>query len=79
MPVIVAEKEIIDTNQISNDKLRLVPFCTLSGEGMLKAFKPDKIIIDGKELKSGCYIGISENKLKNEIKSLMGKEISEGL
>lgn len=79
LPVIVAEKEIVDTDEIYNEKLRLVPYCTLSGEGILRAFKPDKILIDGKELRSGCYVGISENKLKSEIKSLMGKEISEGL
>lgn len=79
LPVIVAEKELVDFKDIPENKLRLVPYKTLSGEGMLKAFKPNKTLIDGKEIKSGCYIGVSDGKLTNEIKSLMGKEITEGL
>lgn len=79
LPVIITEKELLEGKEIKKEKLRLVPYNTLSGEGILKAFKPEKIYIDGKELKSGCYIGISEGKLRNETKSLMGKEISEGL
>ncbi|MBR3988719.1 MAG: sigma-E processing peptidase SpoIIGA [Clostridia bacterium] len=79
LPVIVAESELLEKTKIPDEKLRLVPYSTLSGEGMLKAFKPQKILIDGKELKSGCYIGISEGNIKSEIKSLMGKEVSEGL
>lgn len=79
LPVIIAEKELLGKRCIPENKLRLVPFNTLSGEGLLKAFKPDKIEIDGKELKSGCYIAVSEGKLTNETKSLMGKEITEGL
>ncbi len=79
LPVIVAEKELIDLKDIPEHKLRLVPYKTLSGEGMLRAFKPKKTLIDGKEIKSGCYVGVSDGKLTNEIKSLMGREITEGL
>ncbi|MBQ2687577.1 MAG: sigma-E processing peptidase SpoIIGA [Clostridia bacterium] len=79
LPVIIAEKELIEGKNISDEKVRLVPFKTLTGEGMLKAFKPEKTLIDGKEVRSGCYIGVSEGKLTNEIKSLMGDNITEGL
>lgn len=79
LPVIVAERELMEGNVIPDNKLRLVPYKTLSGEGVLKAFKPEKIEIDGKELKSGCFIGVSEGKLNSEIKSLMGDDITEGL
>ena len=79
LPVIIAEKELIDEKEIKSEKIRLVPYKTLSGGGMLKAFKPEKIFIDGKEIKSGCYIGVSNGRLTNEIKSLMGSEITEGL
>ncbi|MBQ7809906.1 MAG: sigma-E processing peptidase SpoIIGA [Clostridia bacterium] len=79
LPVIIAEKELIDENEIKAEKLRLVPYRTLSGDGLLKAFKPEKTLIDGREVKDGCYIGISNGRLTNEIKSLMGSEITEGL
>lgn len=78
LPVIVAEKELIN-KEVAEKRTRVVPYKTLSGEGMLKAFKPEKIIIDGREYKSGVYIGISEKKITSDTKSLMGKEISEGL
>lgn len=79
LPVIIAEQELLSKEDIPDCKLRLVPFKTLSGEGLLHAFKPIKTEIDGKELESGCYIAISNKKLTGEIKSLMGKEITEGL
>lgn len=79
LPVIIAEKELLDGKNLPMEKVRLVPFKTLSGEGVLKAFKPEKTLIDGKEIKNGCYIGISEGKLTNEIKSLMGSQITEGI
>lgn len=79
LPVIVAEKELIGTNKLNEERMRIVPFKTLSGEGMIKAFKPKKVEIDGKEIVNGCYIGLSEGVLKSEIKSLMGAEITEGL
>ncbi|MBQ7385433.1 MAG: sigma-E processing peptidase SpoIIGA [Ruminococcus sp.] len=79
LPVIIAEKELIGTDDIRSDRLRLVPYKTLSGEGMLKAFRPEKTLIDGKEVKGGCYIGVSDGRLTNEIKSLMGADITEGL
>lgn len=78
LPVIVAERELIDKT-IPENKTRIVPFSTLSGKGMLKAFKPEKITIDGKEYNGGVYIGISDGKLTANTKSLMGKELSEGL
>lgn len=77
LPVIIAEKELIDISDISDEKLRIVPFETIAGNGFLKAFKPATIDIDGKKLKSGCYIAISEGKLKYETKSIMGSNITE--
>lgn len=79
LPVIVAEKELLGSESFNEERMRIVPFNTLSGEGMIKAFKPKKVEIDGKEIKNGCYIGLSDGVLKNEIKSLMGAEITEGL
>ena len=79
LPVIIVEKELIDTKEIEKENMRIIPYSTLSGEGMLKAYKPRKIEIDGKEVKSGCYIAISNGKLKGETKSLMGTDFWEAL
>ena len=79
LPVIIAEREIINEADIPKSHMRVVPYSTLSGEGALYAYKPKKIEIDGKELRNGCYIALSDNRLNSEIKSLMGAEITEGL
>lgn len=79
LPVIIAEKELFSENEINNQKLRVIPYNTLSGEGMLKGFKPNKIDIDGKEVKNGCYVALSDNKLKGETKSLMGTDFWEAI
>ena len=77
LPVIIAEKELI--GDYPQDNLRVIPYSTLSGEGALKAFKPKSVIIDGKEVKNGCYIAVCKGKLNGEIKSLMGIDITEGI
>lgn len=41
-PVIIA-----DSCEISEQAERIIPYNTVGGEGMLKAFKPDKVIISG--------------------------------
>lgn len=79
LPVIIAERELLCEKDINNKAMRIIPVNTVTGEGALCAYKPECIMIDGKTLENGCYIAISDGKLKNEIKSLMGTEISEGI
>lgn len=79
LPVIVVEKDIIDLSGKDERSLRVIPFETMSGNGMIYGFKPDKLLIDGKEIKEGCYIGVCENKLKGETRSIMGTELTEEL
>ena len=79
LPVIIAERELICEKDITKESMRIVPVNTITSEGALFAYKPKQIKIDGKTLENGCYIAISEGKLKNEVKSLMGAEISEGI
>lgn len=76
LPVIIAEKELID--KYPEDNIRIIPYKTLSGEGALTAFKPEKVIIDGKEVIKGCYVAVCDGRLNGEIKSLIGNDVSEG-
>lgn len=36
---------VVDSNRISFDAQRVIPFNSVGGEGALKAFKPDKVVI----------------------------------
>ena len=76
---ILVEKELIDVSSINKTKLRVIPFSTASGSDTIIGFKPQKVFIDNKQLLSGCYIGVCNNKLHGEIKSLMGYEIWEAI
>lgn len=77
LPVILTEEVLFEHTGINENKLRVIPFSTISGSDIILGFKPDKVEIDGKEVKNGCYIGICKNKLNGEIKSLMGQELLE--
>ncbi len=79
LPVILTEEEIFEPTGVTENKLRVIPFTTVSGSDIILGFKPDKIKIDGKELKKGCYIGVCRNKLNGEIKSIMGQDLLEVL
>ncbi|MDD6484904.1 MAG: sigma-E processing peptidase SpoIIGA [Clostridiales bacterium] len=43
--------------------LRLIPYSTVSGAGVMPAFLPDEVSIDGR-INTGVYIGISPKRLK---------------
>lgn len=43
---------VIDESKISFETERIIPFHSVGGEGMLRAFKPDKVIISNSR---GCY------------------------
>lgn len=75
--VILAEKELFGDVLLPTDKMRVIPFATVSGDGFVMGFKPKEIMIDGKSLSGGCYVGICDKKLKGEIRSIMGTELAE--
>lgn len=79
LPVIILEKEILGNIQLPQEKMRVIPYTTASGADIFMGFKPYKVCIDGKEIFKGCYIGICNNTLRGEIKSIMGAEISEAI
>ncbi len=79
LPVILIEEDLLKSNEIPQNKIRLIPLSTISGSDILTGFKPEKVYINGKEVYKGCYIGICNKKLKGEIKSIMGTELSEAI
>ncbi len=77
--VIIAEHIAIDYYSPKEECLRIIPFGSLGGNGILKGFKPSEVIIDGKEICNSVYIGICENVLKGDIKALIPYEIIKNL
>lgn len=73
---IIAEGEILRDLRLSDDKMRIIPFESLGGDGILKGYKADNVKIDGKELSCGVYLGVCENVLKGEIKALVPYELT---
>lgn len=58
LPVVMAEKEIFNQFIIPDEKLRLIPVSTVSGDSLVKAFRPDSLQI-GEFLTDKVYIGES--------------------
>lgn len=74
--VIVAEKELLEDLTLDYGKMRVIPFESLGGNGIIKGFKPDEIKIDGHKRDNSIYIGICENVLKGDIKALIPLDIA---
>lgn len=72
LPVLIAEhdtlspilpKSLIDGEPEASDKIRLIPFNTISGDGILRGFKADKVYFSGSEDTIDCYIAVYDKKL----------------
>ena len=77
--MIVAEKEVFNDFVPDKTKVRLIPFTSLGGSGILQGFCADNIIIDGKEADNSVYIGICENIFKDDIKAIIPSELINNL
>lgn len=76
MNVIVADEFAVKkllSDDVKIDGIRLVPYKTISGQGIMKAFLADEVTIDNCETKR-FYIGMSPVKLssENEYNALIG-------
>ena len=71
--VIIAEKELLKDITLDTDKIRVIPFDSLGGKGLLKGYMPDKLTVNGKEV--NAYIGICENVINSEIKAIAPYEL----
>lgn len=77
LPVILIERQLLKNISLDDTEMRVIPFNTASGEGMVMAFRPQKAYINNNKIESECYIGICDNKLTGEIKSIIGPELAE--
>ena len=67
---ILVEKELINTIIVPEGKIRIIPFNSLGGEGLIEGFLPDELYIDNIKIEKQVYIGITNNIFKNEVKSI---------
>lgn len=72
--VIVVEKDALGFNPIET-KLRIIPYKSINGNGIIYGFKADAIKIDDKTINEDIYIGIYNGKFNSEIKGLIPQNI----
>ena len=83
-PVIVAERNIFgESFSVPDEKLRLVPCSCVTNEGVLRAFRPDKLTVsspNGKFETDSVYIAITDEKIKNsDFKVLLHPQLVENI
>lgn len=76
-PIIIVNPKIINENEIK--KIIYVPVSTVTSKQNMKCFFPDKIEIDGLEVKKKILLGISNKKIELDgVDILLQTEIMEG-
>lgn len=83
-PVIVAERRLFGGDfQIPEERLRLVPCSSVSSRSVLRAFRPDRVVIkgvEGENVTDKLYVGISENGIGNsEFCALLHPDLTENM
>ena len=73
--VIIIEKSELPDIKIDEKKMRIIPFSTVAGNGLLKGFKADVVKIDAEIIKQDIYIGMCNNIFKNNIKGLIPENL----
>ena len=71
-------KSVMDNYSPDEKKIRLIPYESLGGSGLISGFKPQEVKIDGKKIDDQIYIGLCENILKGDIKALIPGQIVNG-
>jgi len=70
---------LVSNKYIRDDKFILVPYHTISGEGLLKCIKPDIIFIDGIEYKDNVLVSFSDSpNLIEGIDVILHKDLMKG-
>lgn len=68
--VIIVERSAADVEPPS-EGIRVIPFDSLGGSGIIYGFRADEVKIDGRKSDEEVYIGLCENVLKGEAKGLV--------
>ena len=68
---------VVDKNKISFSAERVVPFNTVGGEGVLQAFKPDKVVISNgkKSFETDRVFVAASNVESNDFSAILNPEI----
>lgn len=77
-PVIVADADLFKDVECN----RVIPVSTVNAEGMLTAFKPDKVVIStsrGEGVLNRVYIALSKNVKKGEYRGIINPESVNGV
>lgn len=64
-----------DVGEDTLSGFRLIPFSTVGKSGVLVAFKPDKVFIDGQKYSDNVYIAISPTLLCDDAQALVGPDL----
>lgn len=75
-PIIMVNKELLGTY---NEKYILVPCMTVNSKSILKCFKIEKLLINGKKIEEDVLLGISDNNFDSlGVECLLQKNILKG-
>ena len=82
LPVVVMEQQVaVSLFPAKEDvKIRYIPFRSLGGEGLLPAFRPEKMVFSHKGKSwdmSGCYLAMSERLFQEEYTALVGTDMGD--
>ncbi len=64
----------LDDQTMRDNKIRLIPFDTVNGEGLMPIFKPDKITVDNREV-DNILIGVSPCSFDGEYDAVANYDI----
>lgn len=76
-PVIIVRREFVE-KIVGDSKLRLIPATTVNNSSMLRAFKPDNIIIKGSkktEVIENAYVAMSDQINSDSFSAIINPEI----
>ena len=63
------------TVRLRDDTIRIIPFESLGGKGILRGYRAGSVRINGKCLESDVYLGVCENILTGETKALVPSDL----
>lgn len=72
---------VIESSEVyiaDKSAMRVIPFHSLGGNGIIYGFKAEFVFIDAKRINEEIYIGLCEGIFKNEIKGLIPDFFTEG-